>query len=133
MNPEFSRNFVQKLSFLAVLWLALGMYFTHADDQAFSAFLKVYFVILLDLVFLILLFWSLFFPNPARRGGRVRALIFFTFKLACLGLFAITLKRVRSAPTYAVVIGLLFIAVGPMLAGVLSQIQKGNPKRAAKF
>jgi hypothetical protein len=133
VNPEISRSFIQKLSFLAILWLGLGLLVTRADSSAMSAFLQVYFVILLDLVFLILTFWNLFFGTASRGAKTLQGMFFFTFKLVCLALLAITLKRLRNAPTYALALALLFIAVGPLVAGMWSRIQKGNLTRDSKL
>ena len=133
MNPEESRKFIQNLCFVSMLWLGIGVISTRLDPIAMSAFFQVYFVTALDLVFLILLFWNLFFADKTRSSKGLQSLIFFTFKLVCLGLLAITLKRLRNAPTYALVLGVLFIWVGPMLAGILSRIQKGNQERATRF
>jgi multidrug transporter EmrE-like cation transporter len=133
MIPEQSRVFLQRLSLVAFLWLGIGVFFTRADPVAMNAFFQVYFVTALDLVFLLLMFWKLFFNQTAGRSKTIQSLIFFTFKLVCLGLLAITLKRLRNAPTYALVLGVLFIWVGPVLAGILSRIHKGNQERATRF
>jgi hypothetical protein len=133
MNPEQSRLFLRNLSWTAMLWLLLGMAFTFSDPVALSAFFQVYFFTALDLVLLILLFWKLFFVPKGQRGRSIQLLIIFTFKLVCLGLLAITLKRLRNTPAHALALGVLFIWVGPMLAGLASQIHKGNDERATRF
>jgi hypothetical protein len=133
MIPEQSRRFLQFLSYVAILWLGFGAFLTRSDSLAMSAFFQVFFVTTLDLIFLIVLFWKLFFSSQTPRGKAFQSFIFFTFKLVCLGILAITLKRLRNAPTYALVLGLLFIWVGPILAGVFSRMQKGNQQRDTRF
>ena len=124
MVPEQSRRFIQSISLVALFWLGLGTFLTREDPFAMSAFFQVFFFTALDLMFLILLFKQLFFSKKTHRSKRIQGFIIFTFKLVCLGLLAITLKRLRNAPTYALALGVLFIVVGPLFAGVLSRIQK---------
>jgi hypothetical protein len=133
MTPEESRKFTRHLSFIALGWLALGTVITFQNPLAMSAFFQVYFITALDLMCLILMFWQIFFGQSPRRTKQILTLIFFTFKLVCLGLLAITLKRLRNAPTYALVLGLLFIVLGPILAGVWGRMQKGNLQRESKL
>jgi hypothetical protein len=129
MDPEWSKRFVQKLYQVAIVWLAIGTALTFSDPVGLSAFFQLYFLSALDLVFIMLIFWNLFFSKSPQRTKALRSIIFFTFKLVCLGLLAITLKRLRNAPAVALVLGLLFIGVGPLAAGMLSRIQNRNSKR----
>lgn len=131
MDPEWSKRFVQKLCQVGLVWLAIGTALTYSNPLGLSAFFQVYFVTALDLGFILLIFWNLFFSKTSQRTKAIRSIIFFTFKLVCLGLLAITLKRLRNAPTVALVSGVLFIGLGPLAAGMLSRIQKGNSKRAS--
>ena len=129
MTPEHSIKFLKILAGLGLAWMVLGTSLSFTDSIALNAFLQVYFWILFDLIFIILLFWSLFFSKLTQRNKIAQSLFFFTFKLVCLGFLAITLKRLRNAPTYAIVMAVVFIGVGPMLAGILNRVQKGNRER----
>jgi Na+/pantothenate symporter len=123
VTPEWSRRFVQRLNWIGVFWFGMGAILTCKNPEAMSAFFQVFFFTVLDLVFLVLIGWALFFAQITRRTKAVRAMFFFTFKLVSLGLLAITLKRLRNAPTYAEILGVLFLCIGPLLAGVLSRIR----------
>ncbi len=81
MTPDWSRQFVRNLNLVALLWLGIGWLATYQNPEAMSAFFQVYFFTALDLVVLILLFWTLFFAQITQRAKIVRSLFFFTFKL----------------------------------------------------
>jgi hypothetical protein len=119
MNPEKSKLFLRILSGVAFFWLVSGLGWFSSSPVARAVFLKVFLLTLADLLFLVLLFWTLFFPPPTLRSKAVRAVIFLTFKLVCLGFLAITLKRLRNAPDQAVLFGIGFMGIGPLISAVL--------------
>ena len=119
MNPEKSKLFLRIISGVAGLWLLTGWMLYAGDPMARSAFLQVFLLTLADLLFLILVFWTLFFTPPTRRDRALRALIFLTFKLVCLGFLAITLKRLRNAPDQAVLLGIGFMGFGPLISAAI--------------
>ncbi len=133
MNIRESQRFIRCLGIVSILWLGFGLVVTHSDPEAMSAFLRVYFYTCLDLLFLLLLFWKLFFTPSAQRGRSLQLLFFLTFKLVCLGLLAITLKRLRNAPMTGIITGIIFIWIGPLLAGITSRIlsrkEETNPQK----
>ena len=119
MNPEKSKAFLRILSGVASVWLLTGMVIFAGDPGSRSAFLQVFLLTLGDLLFLILAFWTLFFTSPTRRDRALRAVIFLTFKLVCLGFLAITLKRLRNAPDQAVLFGIGFMGLGPLISSAV--------------
>jgi hypothetical protein len=122
MNPENSKAFLRILSGVAFLWLLAGMAAFSNQPDSRSAFLQVYLLTLADLLFLILVFWTLFFTPSTQRGKGLRALIFLTFKLVCLGFLAITLKRLRNAPDLGVLFGIGFMGLGPLISAAFYRI-----------
>jgi hypothetical protein len=119
MNPEKSKAFLRILSAVACVWLVTGMAAFMGDPESRSAFLQVFLLTLADLLFLILVFWTLFFTPPTRRDRALRSVIFLTFKLVCLGFLAITLKRLRNAPDQAVLLGIGFMGFGPLISAAI--------------
>lgn len=120
MSPEKSKIFLRILFLVAGAWLFTGMIWFRGEPRAREAFLKVFLPTLLDLLSLILLFWSLFFIPPARRN-KILLVFFLTFKLVCLGFLAITLKRLRNAPDYAVLCGIAFMGLGPLISALIAR------------
>lgn len=119
MNPEKSKLFLRILSGVAFAWLITGLVLYGSSLEARTAFLTVYLLTLADLLFLVLLFWTLFFPPPTLRNKAIRSVIFLTFKLVCLGFLAITLKRLRNASDQAVLLGIGFMGFGPLISAVI--------------
>ena len=119
MTTENSKVFLRILSGVASLWLVAGMIAFGNQADSRSAFLQVYLLTLADLAFLILVFWTLFFTSPTQRNRGLRALIFLTFKLVCLGFLAITLKRLRNAPDQAILSGIGFMGLGPLISAAV--------------
>jgi multidrug transporter EmrE-like cation transporter len=119
MNPEKSKTFLRILSGVAAAWLMSGMLLFAQNPEARAAFLQVFLLTLADLMFLTLVFWTLFFTPPTRRDRAWRALIFLTFKLVCLAFLAITLKRLRNAPDQAALLGIGFMGFGPLISAVV--------------
>jgi len=114
-----SKAFLRVLVWTSIAWLFLAWILLINQLGAFSVFLRVYWAVLLDLSFLILLFWELFFgPKPVRK---TRAFVYFTFKLVCLGFLAITLKRLRNDPPLPAAFAVVFMGVGPLLAAVIAK------------
>ena len=125
MNPEKSKLFLRIMSGVAFFWLVSGLGWFSSSPVARAVFLKVFLLTLADLLFLVLLFWTLFFPPPTPRAKAFRAMIFLTFKLVCLGFLAITLKRLRNAPDQAVLFGIGFMGLGPLIsAGIYGTFLK---------
>ena len=114
-----SKVFLRFLSFACLFWVALNVFLFRNEPESLKKFLQVFWAVLLDLGFLILLFWELFFaPKPVRR---FQVFLYFTFKLVCLGFLAITLKRLRNDPPLPAAMAVLFMGVGPLLSGVLAK------------
>ena len=114
-----SKVFLRFLSFVCLFWAALNVFLFRNEPESLKKFLQVFWAVLLDLGFLILLFWELFFaPKPVRR---FQVFLYFTFKLVCLGFLAITLKRLRNDPPLPAAMAVLFMGVGPLLSGVLAK------------
>jgi len=104
---------------VSLAWIGLGLLLFGWGTPLFSIFLEVFWAVILDLVFLILLFWELFFARGPSR--RLQVVIYFTFKLVCLGFLAITLKRLRNDPPLPAAIAVLFMGVGPLVSAVLAR------------
>ena len=114
-----SKAFLRFLSFVCLFWAALNVFLFRNEPESLKKFLQVFWAVLLDLGFLILLFWELFFaPKPVRR---FQVFLYFTFKLVCLGFLAITLKRLRNDPPLPAAMAVLFMGVGPLLSGILAK------------
>jgi hypothetical protein len=114
-----SKVFLRFLSFVCLFWAALNVFLFRNEPESLKKFLQVFWAVLLDLGFLILLFWELFFaPKPVRR---FQVFLYFTFKLVCLGFLAITLKRLRNDPPLPAAMAVLFMGVGPLLSGILAK------------
>ena len=128
MSSLESQKFLKILGILALAWFGIGLFLCRRSDFDLSAFIQIFLYASLDLVFLILLFWKLFFTPAPQRGRTLQVLVFFTFKLVCLGFLAITLKRLRNASLTAIIMGVGFVFVGPFLAGVIKINRKGNER-----
>lgn len=124
MNRQKSKEFLKAMAIVCSLWFVLGIFITRNNAEDLSAFVRIYLFTCLDLSFLILLFWTLFFSVAARSIKSLQILIFFTFKLVCLAFLAITLKRLNNASPEAIGMGIGFIGFGPILASVW--MKKGN-------
>lgn len=123
MDSRRSAPFLWILVGLGLLWGAICVYWIHQrwGWVGTSAFLQVYFFSNLDLVALIVLFWKVFFSRAAKPAKKIDLFLWFSFKLVCLAFLAITLKRLNNAPFAAILLGVGFIGVGPILAGVFSR------------
>lgn len=115
IEPFESKKFIKVLLMVSGLWLASGMAIHANEPEQMFAFIQIFLFTFLDLVFLLLLFWKLFFT---RSGSKVQIMIFGFFKLVCLAFLAITLKRLRNASVSAVLMGVGFIWIGPLISGV---------------
>ena len=125
IEPALSRKFVHWIIIAALGWVAMGVVCFHSSIEDLWTFLEAFLFGFLDLVFLILIFWKLFFaPSETAAANRSRAgqmLLFVFFKLVCLGFLAIILKRLRNASLTAVILGVGFIGIGPLIAGVIAR------------
>jgi hypothetical protein len=136
VTNEWSRRFFRLLMFFAIVWMLFGIFLHIQSSEAEAAFLELYLFTVLDLVFLLLIFWEALFSNAttasAQRLRSVKISLFIVFKLVCLGLLVITLKRFRNAPFSSLFMGVAFIGVGPLMAGVFSRIpfKKGKDNGA---
>ena len=130
MDPKESKVFLKNLVGFAVLWWCLARLVFQNSPESIHAFAEAYAATLLDLGFLILLFWKVFFTPAGSRFRGVQLFISFTFKLVCLGFLAITLKRLRNDPPLPVVMAVLFVAIGPLASAVVSRrrlkLEKGK-------
>jgi hypothetical protein len=114
-----SKTFLRIMIPVTFAWIGLGLFLFGWGTPLFSIFFEVFWAVILDLVFLILLFWELFFARGPSR--RVQVVIYFTFKLVCLGFLAITLKRLRNDPPLPAAIAVLFMGVGPLVSAILAR------------
>jgi hypothetical protein len=114
-----SKAFLRFLGLTVLLWAVVFILIFRNEPGSLHVFLQVYWVVLLDLAFLILLFRELFFgPKPARK---FQVFLYFTFKLVCLGFLAITLKRLRNEPPLPAAMAVLFMGAGPVISAVLAK------------
>ena len=120
--PQESKKFVHILLKVALAWFSAGVVVQiHTPDQII-VFTQIFLFSFLDLIFILLLFWTLFFtPRELRmqRGNKIRIMLFSFFKLVCLISLAIVLKRFRNAPALTLVMGVGFMGIGPLISGVL--------------
>ena len=119
MRAHESKGFLKVLGFLALSWAGLGIALFYREPGALGVFFQIFWATILDLSFLILLFWQLFFaPKPLQK---FRVFVYFTFKLVCLGFLAITLKRLRNEPPLPAGLAVLFMGIGPLLSAIISK------------
>ena len=118
MTPEQSKRFLKVLAGFGLVWLALAFLLLRTDLEDFGAFAQIYWATCLDLVFLILLFWKIFFPSSTQGVNKIQISLFLTFKLVCLAFLAITLKRLRNASPVAIGMGVGFMGFGPIFAAL---------------
>lgn len=119
--PHESKKFIKTLLLVSLIWFGIGLLVHLRSTEQVLAFTQIFLFSFLDLFFLILLFWTLFFDNAGilkRRTKAIRIMLFGFFKLVCLAFLAITLKRLRNASSSAQLIGVSIIWVGPILSGV---------------
>jgi drug/metabolite transporter (DMT)-like permease len=118
---EQSRRFMKYLLVTGLIWWIAGAALHASSIADLIGFTQVFLFIFLDLIFLILIFWRVFF-TPITLSSRVpQILLFVFFKLVCLGFLAITLKRLRNAPISVIMMGVGFLGFGPLIAGWFSQ------------
>lgn len=121
-QTEESLRFVRIFSVVSILWAIVGVAIHYPSIDHVLAFIQIFLFSFLDLAFLILLFWFVFFLKPeqkALRVNKVRIALFGFFKLVCLGFLAITLKRLRNAPTTTHLMGISIIWMGPLISGFI--------------
>ena len=119
--PHESRVFLKAFLVTSLLWFSFGCLLHAGSSVQLFAFIQIFLFSFLDLTFLILLFWNLFFMSPnlkAQRINKIRIMVFGFFKLVCLAFLAITLKRLRNASTSAHLMGVSIIWIGPLISGV---------------
>jgi hypothetical protein len=124
-NPnELSRRHLTSILILGMVWFAIGSFVNRESIADLIGFIQIFLFAFLDLVFLILIFWKVFFTPPTHRGRLPQILIFVFFKLVCLGFLAITLKRLRNAPISVIFMGIGFMGfiwIGPVMVGLLAR------------
>jgi len=121
-QPIESKKFIRILVITALLWLGIGILVHLLMGEQVIAFIQIFLFSFLDLVFLMLLFWSLFFLKPdqkRQRVNKIRIALFMFFKLVCLAFLAITLKRLRNASIVTHVMGVSVIWITPFISGLL--------------
>lgn len=125
-----SGKFVRILFAVSFIWFAAGLYLNSKDSSQIIAFIQIFLFSFLDLIFLLLLFWELFFeknPKNTQRVNKIKVLFYAFFKLVCLVFLAITLKRLRNAPFAVHLMGISIVWVGPLISGiVMKSISKRN-------
>lgn len=131
VNPIQSRKFIRVLIALAMIWIGVGLWVFLPDRKTTLLFAQLFLFSFLDLVFLVLIFWKVFFNASHQKSKMPQIIIFVTFKLVCLGFLAITLKRLENAPFSLVFMGVGFVGIGPMLTGLWlsrSRLLRGRRK-----
>lgn len=118
MKPKESKVFLIFMGFTALLWALVGAALWRDDPLARMSFFRVFSWVLLDLGFLIFLFWRLFFAPGRSLLWRFQVGTSFTLKLVCLWFLAITLKELRNDPHLPVLAGILFLWAGPLVSAV---------------
>jgi L-asparagine transporter-like permease len=119
--PHESKKFIKILLAVSLTWFVFGLLIHSKSEVQLVAFTQIFLFSILDLVFLLLLFWNLFFMDPnmkAQRINKIRIMLFGFFKLVCLAFLAITLKRLRNAPTSVHLMGVSIIWIGPLISGI---------------
>ena len=107
---------------VSTVWFLAGLLANSGTQEQVFAFIQIFLFSFLDIVFLTLLFWFLFFLKPEQKALRVNKLriaLFGFFKLVCLGFLAITLKRLRNAPATTHLMGTSIIWIGPLISGII--------------
>lgn len=120
--PHESKKFVRILLAVSLIWFSMGILIHRSDLGQIVAFIQIFLFSFLDLVFLLLLFWNLFFIAPqlkTQRTNKIRIMVFGFFKLVCLAFLAITLKRLRNASVSTHLMGVSIIWIGPLISGLL--------------
>jgi hypothetical protein len=122
MEPIESKKFIRILLWVSLIWLVLGIVLHWLLQEQVIAFIQIFLFSFLDLCFLLLIFWELFYAknnDGLHRVNKARILVFLFFKLVCLGFLAITLKRLRNASFITHLMGVSIIWFGPWVAGLL--------------
>ena len=105
-----------------MFWILGGFFYFRDNTEDRHAFLMVNLTTLLDLFAFVVLFWVIFFKDLKQGLNRIIFMLLLTFKLVCLGVLAIVLKRLENNSALAAGAGIGIMGVGPILAGVLTQI-----------
>ena len=119
--PRESKRFIQIFLWVSLVWFVLGLALHASSSGQMVGFVQIFLFSFLDIVFLMLLFWNLFFQNTeqkAQRSNKIRIMFFGFFKLVCLFFLAITLKRLRNASASVHLMGVSIIWVGPLVSGM---------------
>ena len=119
-KPELGKHFIVSLLCFSLFWYVCGMSYTYFQGFSLIPFSEIFFLTFMDLAFLILIFWNLFYSNVNIGIKRLQFLFFLFFKLVCLAFLAIILKRLKDAPFSSIALGIAFMGFGPLIAGVLS-------------
>lgn len=94
------------------------------DQNQKNAFLVTNLVTLLDLLLFIQLFWVLFFRDMKLVLNKALFATLLTFKLVCLGVLAIVLKRLENTTALAAIAGVGVMAGGPLISALILRIFK---------
>jgi drug/metabolite transporter (DMT)-like permease len=121
MNPVESKVFLNFMVAMALIWVFMGTLLFRGIPNGTETFYSVFWVVVLDLTFLILLFWKLFFSPPGQPGRTFQVFVYFTFKLVCLGFLAITLKRLRNDPHLPAGFAVLFMGFAPVVSAIAAR------------
>ena len=117
-----SKTFLKVLATLAMIWILGGFFYFKADTIDQRAFLEVNLFTLLDLFAFVLMFWVIFFKDLKQGINRLIFILLLTFKLVCLALLAIVLKRLENKSALAAGAGIGIMGAGPILAALFTQI-----------
>ena len=121
MDNKRGALFLRTLVILGLFWGVVGFLWVslYFDREAAFGFIRVFFFTCLDLFAMVMIFWKLFFSGLSGIAKKVDLSLWFVFKLVCLVFLAITLKRLTNAPFAAILLGVGFIGVGPIAAGII--------------
>ena len=130
-TPHESKKFVIILSAVSLAWLIIGITVQFSSREQMSAFIQIFLFSFLNLIFLTLLFWNLFFTAPHLKTqsiNKIRIMTLGFFKLVFLAFLAITLKRLSNASSTTQLMGLSIIWIGPLISGVILKMVSNSKK-----
>lgn len=127
MDPTDKRRgaiFISSLAGFAILWSVISYVLLDKQygSEAADAFAKIFFIACLDLLAIVMIVWKLIFSQKVKTWKNLDILLWFVFKLVCLAFLAITLKRLMNAPLAAILLGVGFMGVGPIVAELFCKV-----------
>ena len=118
LEKNESRRFVRTFLLIAFIWFLGGYFYSRGAVNEQLAFTQIFIFSFLDIAFLMIVFFRLFFLQDQRGAQKLLTFVFFFFKLVCLAFLAITLKRFRNASVLLQIYGVSVVWAAPLLAAV---------------